>query len=102
MQFLSGFWKKFKQNRRGYYSFIIFSIIFFVSLFAEIFAGNKPLIVKFNDKFYFPIVKNYSEADFGGQFKTSANYRDPYLQNLIKEDGWMIFPALTIPLKMAY
>lgn len=94
MEFLSDFWHKFKKNRRGYYSLVIFSFIFFISLFSEIFANDQPLIVRFRDQFYFPIVKNYSEADFGGQFKTVANYRDPYLQKLIKQDGWMIFPII--------
>lgn len=94
MKFLIDFWHKFKQNRRGYYSLFIFLVIFFISLFAEIFAGDKPLIIKSHDKLYFPIFKNYSEADFGGEFKTTANYRDPYLQNLIKKDGWMVFPLI--------
>lgn len=91
---MNSFWHKFKNNRRGYYSLIIFSMLFFISLFAEIVANDKPLIVKYQSDFYFPIFKSYSERTFGGDFKSEANYRDPYVKNLIKKDGWLLMPPI--------
>ena len=85
---------KFKQNKRGYYSAIIFSIIFILCLLAEFIANEKPLIVRHKDNFYFPIFNSYNGTDFGGDFATKADYRDPYLQKIIKQDGWLIFPVI--------
>jgi len=94
MNFSPDFWYKFKANRRGYFSFIIFLSIFLITLFAELIANDKPLLVKYRDNFYFPIFKSYIETDFGGDFATKANYRDPYLKELINKNGWMLMPII--------
>src|SRR4051812_47484146 len=78
-------WENFKSNRRGYWSFWLFSIFFLVSLFAELIANDRPLLVKYDGHLYWPALVNYSETTFGGDFETSADYRDPYLQKLIKD-----------------
>ncbi|GHV83624.1 peptide ABC transporter permease [Spirochaetia bacterium] len=83
-------WTRFKNNRRGFISLIIFLILFVLSLFSEFVANDKPLLVRYNDKFYFPVVKNYSELEFGGEFDINADYRDPYIADLIEEKGWML------------
>lgn len=83
-------WQNFKANRRGYWSFWIFLILFGVSLFAEFIANDRPLLVRFDGKFYFPSVISYSETTFGGDFETAADYRDPYLQKLIADKGGTI------------
>ncbi len=88
------FVSKFKKNRRGYFSFLIFAALFFATLFAEFIANEKPLLVRFNGAFYFPILSNISEKDFGGEFETAADFRDPQVQKLIEEKGWMIFPPI--------
>lgn len=84
-------WKNFKANRRGYWSFWIFLILFVVSLFAEFIANDKPFMVRVDGKFFFPAVVTYSETAFGGEFETAADYRDPYLQKLIAEKGGSIW-----------
>ncbi|GAA5110368.1 microcin C ABC transporter permease [Orbus sasakiae] len=84
--------KRFKQNRRGYISLWIFIICFIMSLFAEFFINNKPIMIKYQDQFYFPIVKDYVETDFGGEFSTTANYLDPTISRKIKQDGFIIWP----------
>tara|TARA_Y100000590_G_C15575652_1_gene960355 strand:- start:14 stop:1042 length:1029 start_codon:yes stop_codon:yes gene_type:complete len=86
--------KNFKLNKRGFYSFWIFIILFILSLFANFIANDKPLILKYNSSFYFPIVAKYSETTFGGDFETEADYRDPYVKNLIENQGWMIWPII--------
>ena len=84
----------FKNNKRGYYSFWIFSFLFLVSLFANFIANEKPLLVKYNSSFYYPIFNFYSETTFGGDFETEADYKDPYVKNLIEKKGWMIMPII--------
>jgi microcin C transport system permease protein len=83
-------WQNFKANRRGYWSLWIFLVLFGLSLFAEFIANDRPLLVRFDGKFYFPSVVSYSETTFGGDFETAADYRDPFLQKLIAEKGGTI------------
>ena len=80
-------WQNFKANRRGYWSFWIFLVLFVVSLFAEFIANDKPFFVSFDGKSYFPVLVTYPETAFGGDFETAADYRDPYLQKLIADKG---------------
>ena len=88
-------WQNFKTNRRGYWSLWIFLVLFFVTLFAEFIANDKPLYISFAGKSYFPVVFTYPETTFGGDFETAADYRDPYLQKLIADKaGWMIWPPI--------
>jgi microcin C transport system permease protein len=86
--------RRFKANRRGYISFWIFVSLFTLSLFAEILANDVPLLIRFDGRFYSPLFKEYSEQDFGGEFATTADYRDPYVSDLIRQKGWMIWPLI--------
>lgn len=88
----------FKANKRGMISLVIFSLLFVGSLFAEFIANDKPIMVYYQDELYFPAIKQYSEVEFDGDFKTEADYLDPYLFNKINSDGWMIWP----PIKYSY
>src|SRR6202000_1525266 len=83
-------WQNFKSNRRGYWSFWIFLILFFVSLFAEFIANDRPFLIRFDGHLYFPAFVTYPETTFGGDFQTAADYRDPYLQKLIADKGGTI------------
>ncbi len=88
-------WQNFKTNRRGYWSLWLFLVLFFVTLFAEFIANDKPLFVSFAGKSYFPVIFTYPETTFGGDFETAADYRDPYLQKLIADKGgFMIWPPI--------
>jgi len=88
-------WENFKANRRGYWSFWLFLILFVISLGAEFIANDKPLYVRYDGKSYFPVVFTYPETAFGGDFETAADYRDPFLQKLIADkDGFMIWPPV--------
>ena len=86
--------ENFKANRRGLISLWLFLALFVASLGAELVANDKPLVVHFDNGFYFPVFKNYPETAFGGEFETEADYRDPFLENLINENGWMIWPPI--------
>ncbi|RXF68742.1 ABC transporter permease [Hansschlegelia zhihuaiae] len=85
----------FRANQRGWWSFWLFLAIFVVSLFAEFIANDKPFLVKYDGAFYVPALQTYSETTFGGDFETEADYRDPYLQDLIrKSGGYMVWPPV--------
>lgn len=85
---------KFKQNRRGYWSLWIFLGMFFVSLFAEMIANDKPLLIRYQSEFFVPFLVEYTEVEFGGEFDTEADYRDPYILEIIEKDGWILFPII--------
>ena len=84
----------FRANRRGYWSFWIFLVLFVVTLFAEFVANDKPFLVYYDNGFYTPIFTAYPETAFGGEFETEADYRDPYVAELIQRKGWMIWPLI--------
>ncbi len=84
----------FRANKRGYWSFWIFSVMVLLSLFAEFIANDKPLLVRFDGAFYAPIFQAYPETDFGGEFTTEADYTDPFVVELIEEKGWLIKPVI--------
>ncbi len=85
----------FKANKRGYYAFWVFLILFFLTLGSEFIANDKPLLIHVNGQYFTPVFNSYPETAFGGEFATEARYRDPYLKNLIAEKGgWMIWPLI--------
>jgi microcin C transport system permease protein len=92
-------WQNFKANRRGYWSLWIFLALFIASLFAEFIANDKPYYISFEGKSYFPALVSYPETAFGGDFETTADYRDPYVQKLIADKGgYMLWP----PIRFSY
>jgi microcin C transport system permease protein len=84
----------FRANRRGFWALWLFLGLFFFSLFAELVANDKPLFVRYDGGFYFPIATFYPETAFGGDFETEADYRDPYVRDLVDEKGWMLWPLI--------
>jgi microcin C transport system permease protein len=86
--------ENFRRNRRGWWSLWIFLVLFVLSLFAELIANDKPLVVHYDGGWYFPVAKAYPETVFGGFFQTEADYRDPAVQELIEAKGWMLWPPI--------
>ncbi len=86
--------ENFKANRRGYLSMWVFLALFFVSLFAEFIANDRPFFVWYDGGAYWPIVVAYPETTFGGDFPTEAEYSDPEVAELIGEKGWMVWPPI--------
>lgn len=84
----------FRANRRGFWSLWIFLGLFTITLFAEFVANDKPLLIRYDRHFYFPIFHEYPETVFGGFLPTEADYRDPEVAELIREKGWMVFPLV--------
>ncbi|HDZ57512.1 MAG TPA: ABC transporter permease [Pseudomonas xinjiangensis] len=87
---------RFKANRRGWWSLHIFMVLFVLSLGAEVISNDKPLVVSYQGDLYFPVFQRYAETEFGGEFPIEADYRSPYVRDLIEEkaDGWMIWPPI--------
>ncbi|MCK5296214.1 MAG: ABC transporter permease subunit, partial [Alphaproteobacteria bacterium] len=84
----------FKKNRRGFFSFWIFLVMFTLSMFAEFIANDRPLIVSYNGGLYCPVIMDYTETTFGGDFPTLTDYRDPYIIEQIESKGWILWTAI--------
>lgn len=90
--------ENFKANRRGWWSLWLFLLLFVSSLFAEFIANDKPVLVSYKGSLYFPVVKNYPETVFGGDFATPADYRDPFIAENIGREGFALWP----PIRFSY
>ena len=87
--------QNFRNNRRGYWSLWIFLALFVISLLSNFIANSKPIVIRYDGGYYFPVVQSYPETAFGGEFETEADYRDPFVQDLIGEkQGWMLWPPI--------
>jgi microcin C transport system permease protein len=79
----------------GYWSLWIFSILFGLSLCAELIANDKPLVVRYEGQFYFPMIQNHPETVFGGDFATPTDFLDPDIRHNITSNGnWAIYPPI--------
>lgn len=88
-------WRRFRHNRRGYISLWIFSILFGLSLFAEVLCNDEPIVVGYEGDLYFPLLVSYPETAFGGVFETEPDYSSPFMQErLTTGDNWAIYPPI--------
>jgi len=85
-------WLRFKRNRLGYWSLLIFACLVGLSLMAELISNDRPLLVRYEGSLYVPIIKDYSEKTFGGDFETPTDYLDPFIRDrLAKPGNWAVF-----------
>ena len=80
-------WARFKRNRRGYRSLWIFVILFTLSLMAEVLSNDRPLIVRYDGQWYAPLLRDYPETTFGGDFLTTTDFHDPFIVGQIDKPG---------------
>ena len=86
-------WLRFKRNRLGHVSLIAFCVLVVASLFAEVLSNDRPLLVRYEGQFYTPLVHDYPETVFGGDFETPTDYLDPYIRERLRAgDNWAIYP----------
>lgn len=86
-------WRRFRGNKLGYYSLVIFLVLFILSLFAEVLSNDKPLVVRYSGQLYFPLVQTLPETTFGGDFPSQTDYLDPLIRaNLAKSDNFALYP----------
>ncbi len=85
-------WQRFRRNRLGFSSLVLFCALVLVSLLAEVVSNDRPLLLKYEGSYYFPIVTVYPEKIFGGDFETATDYLDPFIQNkLTAGSNWVIY-----------
>jgi microcin C transport system permease protein len=85
-------WLRFRRNRLGYWSLLVFGTLVVLSLFAEVLSNDRPLIVHYKGQTYFPVLRAYPETTFGGDFGTPADYLDPYIRDRITSGGnWALY-----------
>lgn len=84
----------FRRNRRAVWSLRIFLVFFILSMGAEFIANDRPLLIRFRSELYAPVFFDYTERDFGGDFEAAADYRDPYIKEIIQAEGWMLWPPV--------
>lgn len=86
-------WRRFRQHRLGYWSFLLLLGLFVLSLMAEFISNDKPLLVRYQGQWHVPMVHNPSETYFGGDFDTPTDYLDPFIVKRFEEPGhWALFP----------
>lgn len=85
--------ERFKAHKAGYRSFLIFATLFFVTLFAEFIANDRPLLVSYKGEILFPVLVDYPEEKFGG-FLAVTDYKAPHIIEEINANGWMIWPPI--------
>lgn len=86
-------WQRFRQQRLGYWSFVIFFVAFAVSVAAPLWSNDKPLVVHYDGQYYFPLFHAYPETTFGGDFPTPADYLDPYVRKRLEAPGnFVVYP----------
>jgi ABC-type microcin C transport system permease subunit YejE len=83
-----------RRNRRGFWPAVLLGLLVLVTLPAEFIANDRPLAVSYAGYLYFPVLKDYSETTFGGDFETNADYGDAYLQAQIHKSGWILWPMI--------
>ena len=85
--------ERFKAHKLGYRSFLIFSGLFLITLFAEFVANDRPLMISYKGEILFPVLVDYPEEKFGG-FLAVTDYRTPDIANEINANGWMLWPPI--------
>jgi len=85
-------WRRFRRNPLGFWSLVLFTTMVVLSLFAEVLSTDKPLVVHYQGQTYFPVLHDYSEKTFGGDFETPADYLDPFIRDRITQGGnWAVY-----------
>ena len=97
-------WQRFRRNRLGYWSLVLFCLLVVFSLFAEVLSNDKPLVVRYQGTLYFPLLKDYSEKTFEGDFDTPTDYLAPFIRSKLSQGAlepvlnrlarWLALPAL--------
>jgi microcin C transport system permease protein len=85
-------WRRFRRNKLGFWSLVLFTTLVILSLFAEELSNDRPLVVRYQGQLYFPMVHSYPETTFGGDFQTETDYLDPFIkQQLSKGGNWVLY-----------
>ena len=85
-------WARFRRNRLGYWSLLAFCVVVLLSLAAELISNDRPLLVRYQGQFYVPVLQDYPETTFGGDFQTPTDYLDPFIRDQLAQSGnWVVY-----------
>ena len=85
-------WARFRRNRLGYWSLLVFCAVVLLSLAAELISNDRPLLVRYQGQFYVPVLQDYPETTFGGDFQTPTDYLDPFIRDQLAQSGnWVVY-----------
>ena len=85
-------WRRFRRNRLGFWSLLAFVVLVLLSLAAELVSNDRPLVVRYQGQLYLPVLNDYPETVFGGDFQTPTDYLDPFIRQKLSEPGnWVLF-----------
>lgn len=86
-------WRRFRANKLGYCSLVVFLVLFGISLIAEVLSNDKPLVARYNGQWYFPVFQVLPETTFDGDFPTPTDYLDPQIrENFAKPGNFALYP----------
>ena len=86
-------WQRFRRNRLGFVSLVAFCTLVVLSLMAEVLSNDKPLLVRYEGQYYLPLVQDYPETVFGGDFDTPTDYLDPFIrEQLGRGSNFALYP----------
>ena len=86
-------WQRFRRNRLGFVSLVLFVLLFAISLAAEFVSNDKPLVARYQGQWYAPVFKNPPETAFGGDFATPTDFLDPFIRQQFQQPGnWAVYP----------
>jgi microcin C transport system permease protein len=84
---------RFKRHRLGFVSLVLFVAMTVLSLGAELISNDKPLLARYDGRWYVPLVQNLPETVFGGDFDTPTDFLDPFIQaQFAKPGNWAFYP----------
>jgi microcin C transport system permease protein len=85
-------WARFRRNRLGYWSLLVFCAVVLLSLAAELISNDRPLLVRYQGQFYVPVLQDHAETTFGGDFQTPTDYLDPFIRDQLAQPGnWVVY-----------
>ena len=85
-------WLRFRRNRLGFGSLVVFVVLVVFSLAAELVSNDRPLVVRYEGQTYWPMWNEYPETTFGGDFNAPTDYLDPFITERLRADGnWALF-----------
>src|SRR5688500_14132983 len=88
-------WQIFRSHRRGFYSFVVLMLFLGMACLGELICNHRPLLINYQDTFYFPFLKVYPETTFGGFFATETNYKDEEIQTRLSAgDNWVMWAPI--------
>ncbi|MCH8844419.1 MAG: ABC transporter permease [SAR324 cluster bacterium] len=85
-------WLAFKSRRVSYVSLIVLGGLFALSLFSELLANDRPLVLRYEGRWYFPVFIAYLPAEFGQRETFVVDYRR--VLAVMDTDDWAINPPI--------